>query len=153
MSDIKYRLESRLVKDNVTECLNWTGGKNSSGYGAIGFNGKVIATHRVAYMVYKGEIPEGLLVRHTCDNRLCCNPNHLELGTIQDNMKDKVIRKRQSFGEAHPPSFLTEDQVLEILKMEGTHQYIANKFGVSRAHVSNIKSGRYWKHLSSTPSL
>lgn len=144
---IEERFWGRVVLDEQTGCLNWQGGKNSSGYGAIGFGGKVIATHRLAYILSKGEIPDGLLVRHTCDNRLCCNIDHLLLGTIQDNMKDKMDRVRQSKGTDHGMSFLSEEDVGYIIKSEETQQTIADKFSISRSHVSRIRSGKYWKHL------
>ncbi len=75
------------------ECWIWTGTINGPGkkrYGVIRDNYKQKKAHRVSYELHKGEIPDGLVVRHLCDNKLCVNPNHLEVGTVGDNNRDKV---------------------------------------------------------------
>lgn len=93
-----------LVKvGNATECWPWTGDatKASVQYGLVYFDGKLRSTHRVAWMVTYGEIPEipnsghhGTCVLHKCDFGLCCNPTHLFLGTNQDNMDDRRAKRR-----------------------------------------------------------
>ena len=82
------------IKSNCTidekQCWNWNKFKNN--YGQTVYNGKPCSVHRVSYILAYGEIPNGLLVRHKCDNKICCNPDHLELGTHSDNSLDTSIR-------------------------------------------------------------
>lgn len=75
-----------------TPCWNHRGApSNKDGHRYFWYDGKDSTAHRSSYRIYKGEIPEGLLVRHKCGDPACVNPNHLELGTQQQNMSDKAL--------------------------------------------------------------
>lgn len=76
-------------------CWEWQGYVNQDGYGVIGLNNKTARAHRVAYALANGPIPDGLVVRHSCHNPACCNPDHLSIGTQRDNVQDMVDAGRQ----------------------------------------------------------
>lgn len=78
------------------ECWIWTGASNENGYGMFQCNNSknISIASRVSYFLFKGEIPENLCVCHSCDNPWCVNPNHLFLGTHQQNMLDKKLKGR-----------------------------------------------------------
>lgn len=86
------RLTARLVRTEAG-CLEWTGA-TLKGYGQIGDGDKVLYTHRVAFTLAKGEIPDGLDVLHRCDNPPCCEPDHLFAGTALDNAVDMIAKGR-----------------------------------------------------------
>jgi hypothetical protein len=122
--------------------------KDAFGYPRKQINGKRQNIHRIFYEKYKGPIPQGLYVLHTCDTPACINPNHLFLGTHDDNMQDMVKKRRSTCGEKHPNVKLTEAQVLEIRSMSGTQQEIADEYGISHQNVSRIKNYHRWGHLN-----
>ncbi|WP_420872710.1 HNH endonuclease [Paenibacillus ehimensis] len=106
--------------------------------------------HRYSYQMHKGTIPKGMFVMHSCDNRLCVNPDHLIVGTHRDNMDDMINKKRQAVGERVKSSKLTKEKVKEIrsLRKRGLmYKDIAVRFGVSAYHVKDICRFRVWKHV------
>ena len=93
------RFNSRYSKSSG--CWIWTSAKSGNGYGAITLRRKSMAAHRVSFIIHKGEIPDGLIVMHSCDVPLCVNPDHLSLGTHRDNAADMVAKGRHAHGELH----------------------------------------------------
>src|SRR5579872_970926 len=93
--DLKSRIEGRYIVDPATGCWNWTASTIGKGYGQCNVRRlKERFAHRVSYRAYKGEIPAGQDVLHTCDNKLCVNPRHLFLGTKKDNAQDMKAKER-----------------------------------------------------------
>jgi hypothetical protein len=131
-------------------CWEWKGSKFRTGYSRISVRGKSRLAHRVSFALNVGEIPEGMLICHRCDNRWCVNPEHLFIGSHADNAGDMLSKGRSSRGEKNSHSKLTEQAVLEIrqLQSQGLRGIeIAKLFGVDVATISHIKVGRHWKHL------
>lgn len=81
----------------ATDCWHWRRPRNAFGYGRITYQGRMQVVHRLAYEVWKGPIPDGMSVLHSCDNPSCINPEHLRLGTYSDNIKDAYARGRRTF--------------------------------------------------------
>ena len=91
---VAERLRDKLIA-TPGGCLEYQGVRNSDGYGQIKVDGKMLLAHRVAYELAHGPIPSGLCVCHRCDNPSCCNPDHLFLGTHNENVKDMIDKGRQ----------------------------------------------------------
>jgi len=141
----------------MVDCIIFAGGKNAAGYGRRYVNGRYHLAHRLAYCEHHGvslESIKGLEVRHECDNPPCINPNHLKLGTHDDNMKDKVARGRQCRGETIRTSKLTDEAVTYIrknhrpfCKQNGTLA-LAVRFGVSKSTITRALTKELWAHVS-----
>jgi len=85
------------LRPNAQGCLEYTMARDKNGYGLFNYKNKLRKTHRFAYELKHGAIPRGMYVCHTCDNPPCCNPDHLFLGTQQDNMKDRKQKNRTNW--------------------------------------------------------
>jgi len=130
------------------DCWTWCAGKYSSGYGMFNFNGKDIGAHRAAWIFTHGEIADGLFVLHKCDNPPCVNPEHLFLGTHQDNMTDKARKGRVKSTIGEYKKKLCADDVREIRRLRSQGELepvIGAMFGITQCHVSKIALRQCWK--------
>lgn len=159
------RFWARVAMAQPNECWNWTGSKNSGGYGTVRYHNVCAQAHRVAYFLTHGGI--GLLtgfriegraarykrfVLHKCDNRLCCNPNHLFLGSMRTNMLDAYAKGRKMQPRSrHANAKLTPDQVREMRHLYDTKQMqqipLAKKFKVSQRVVSLVVRRETYKDV------
>jgi len=116
---------------------------DSYGYPRFRVNIKIF---RFMYETHKGPIPKGLLVRHTCDNRKCINPDHLLLGTAADNAHDAIERGRYGKG-FFAPCKLTKEDVLAIRSSKLMNIELAKIYNVSNSMISGIRTRQKWKHI------
>lgn len=147
-------IERRSVKAD-SGCLIWAGCKLPSGYGKLRVNHKDWLAHRYSYTIAKGEIPDGMVVMHSCDNPSCVNPEHLKAGTQLDNANDAKQKGRSYAGpkpwakESARRNAKLNPEIAKTIK----HLYyaerrnlkeIGNYFGVSFQHVSKILHNGCW---------
>lgn len=135
-------------------CREWSGRRNSKGYGRLFVDGRRWLAHRHAWVLANGPIPDGMFVLHRCDNPPCCEPSHLFLGTLADNNADRDRKGHHVSlsGERHGMSKLTGPDASEIRRLyaEGpASQYaLAERFGVSQATISRVVRGVIWQSPS-----
>lgn len=156
MIEQKYinRFHTYYVISETTNCWQWTGTKDRDGYGVIGIKEnekfKLIKAHRLSALIY-GLDMSNPIVRHTCNNPSCVNPEHLITGSHQDNMDDKIRCNRQSKGAEHGAAKLTEKDVLAIRAKYIPRIYsttrLAAEYKVNRTTIFNIISKKHWKHI------
>lgn len=157
---IELRFWSKVAtKTSIEECWEWQA-SCSEGYGQFAVHGILTKAHRVAYELTYGDILNDLWVLHKCDNRLCCNPSHLFLGTPQVNTQDMINKGRNSTGEKHSKTQrgegngrhkLSTDQVISIrsrYKQGGVSQHeLAREMQVSFTTVHKIVNGKSWRSV------
>jgi hypothetical protein len=133
-------------------CWLWTGALNRSGYGKIGDQGRTLQTHRVAWELINGQIPDGLFVCHDCDrfypvgdtfHRRCVRPDHLFLGTDGDNTRDCLTKDRMGVAKLK-----TSDIPLIWRLIAEPRGKIADIFGVDAQTIHAIKTGKAWSSVS-----
>jgi len=155
MTFVADRILNACVINDDTGCWEWTKDTRGHGYGSVKVCNKKIMAHRMSYKLFVGPLPDGLYVLHRCDNRLCINPDHLFVGTDSDNKRDCADKNRHPQlwleGEDNPGSKLTGEDVFKIKELIREGQYplirIAEWFGVTSPTISDIKTGKLWKHV------
>lgn len=136
------------VKKQPNGCWEWQASKDADGYGMFWFKHKTQGAHRWSYWYHKGN-PNKLQVCHNCDNPSCVNPNHLFLGTTQQNTNDRHIKGRSVRGSKVGTSKLTEKDVYNI-KYNLNHltlKEIADAYNVTITPIYYIRKGKTWKHV------
>ncbi len=134
-------------------CHPWRGFVKEGGYGSFRGGARTVGAHRAAWEFSYGDIPLGMLVCHTCDNKACVNTLHLFLGSNQDNVSDMVSKGRQARGERI--SSLTAPQVSEMRRRysagETSQSALAAEYEIEQAHVGRIVRGDAWRCLPTEP--
>ena len=132
---------TKLVPE--TGCLLYTGYIQNTGYGRITYEGRREGAHRVAYALKHGPIPAGMSVCHTCDVRLCVNPDHLFLGTQTDNMKD-MFRKGRNF----PPPHTEESHRKNSVAHTGRSMHPNTRAGILKANTGSKRTPEQRERMS-----
>jgi hypothetical protein len=161
---------SKFIRPGMTtHCLEWQASRNGDGYGHFKLRGKARRSHRVAWEITYGTIPDGLCVIHRCDNPRCVAIEHLCLGTPMENVRDCLAKGRQvagisagasngtkthpecvARGEANGRAKITENNVITMFNLHAygwTRTMIAEKFDVSRVLVGKVLSRKIWAHV------
>lgn len=152
--DIINRFWEKVSKaDHPLDCWEWIAAGRGLGYGCLKIAGRVYDSHRLSWLIHFGDIPTGQYVCHKCDNRRCVRPDHLFLGTPQNNFDDMRSkgRERRAVGERCHAAKITADIVTQIrtLALDPSLSYtdIGNLFGIERTTAAQIARGRAWKHV------
>lgn len=146
---------SKVAVGAPDECWPWMGGTSGNGYGKLKLGKRTFGPHVLARWLATDEWPGGRFTCHRCDNKPCCNPDHLFLGTALDNMRDMIAkgrdRKAHNKGEASGRAKLTEAQVLEIRRLHATGLFtyveLGHRFGVHPVSIRLIVLRINWPHL------
>jgi hypothetical protein len=135
-------------------CWIWTGATGYWGYGRLSLNKRWSTAHRMSFELAYGAIPEGKFILHRCDTPACVRPDHLRLGTPQENTRDMYEKGRAGFagpkGEDNSHAKLTEQEVIAIRQRFARGELIrrlAVEYQVTVSTLSNIVNGRTWKHV------
>jgi HNH endonuclease len=151
-------LEERFWKYVMPEpnsgCWIWTGSLSGRGYGQI-MDAETrwpVTAHTLSWRINRGPIPEGMHVLHHCDQCWCCNPDHLFLGTNDDNIRDaqkkgRLLGKNAPRGEGSGAAKLTENAVREIRASNEKSLPLATRFGVTQALISAVRCRKIWRHV------
>ena len=146
MTGWRARFADMYIPEPNSGCWLWTGPDAGYGYGRVGADGGAMRAHRASWLLYRGDIPAGKIVCHKCDVRCCVNPDHLFLGSHDDNMRDMVRKGRTHkwAGIEKRQSKLTPEAVLAIRASGQTHRELAEQYGVNSSAISLAKSGKRW---------
>lgn len=137
------------ISPSLEDCWEWKAKWKRNGYGMFRLSSEqpTITASRFAWIITYGDIPDNLLVCHKCDNRACCNPTHLFLGTHRDNIIDMYQKGRGGDRNYRGPRTLTPDQVSQIKSLQGqmSNRSIARVFGVTHETIGKIFRGKTWR--------
>jgi hypothetical protein len=147
------RFESKIYYA-IDGCWYWLGGLNKDGYGCgLTINGKQERAHRLSYLIYKGSIPTGMQVCHTCDHPSCVNPDHLWLGTRDQNMADMARKGRaaNNRGANNSRAKFTKEQIEDIQNANLDHTFgvakkLAEKHGISLLSIYRIRRKTHYSN-------
>lgn len=156
---LREYIETRCIPVPFVGCWMWLLSLGSHGYGQACMPGNRVTTaHRVSFFAFKGEIPDGMLVQHGCDNKWCVNPDHLSLGTDKTNSDDKHRKGRANLESRvfppHPGRKLTLAQAAAVRATSEPMHVTARRFGVDLNVIRNIKHGTSYRDaIGVEPSL
>lgn len=139
---------TKVARSDEKSCWPWLGYHDPQKYGRYG---RLLA-HRISYLITHGDIPEGGVICHSCDNPICVNPSHLWLGSQSDNIADMDAKERRIVsplrGEKNNMAKLTAQEALHIFNSGESGPALATRFGITKTAVYLIKRGRNWAHVT-----
>lgn len=154
---LQKRFDEKYIPEPMSGCWLWLGAIDSKGYGHISNGPRRIMASRASWLLAHGSFPNNLYVLHRCDNPACVNPDHLFLGTHQDNMDDMMAKGRRavgdkvaSKGENHPGAKLKDADIINIRRdhKNGEPQTsIAKRLNMSLPPINQIVNRKSWKHI------
>lgn len=153
LGDDNARFDSYVELIPETSCHWWAGNSSSNGYGSIRIEGKHALAHRYAYARAHGPIPKGegyhgTVVMHTCDNKLCVNPEHLVLGSQSSNLDDMVKKGRGAKGVKSGKAKLTESDIARIRFGGESTSHLASALGVGCNAILCVRTRKTWRHIA-----
>jgi HNH endonuclease len=147
ITEVEARFWAKVEKTDG--CWEWRGAISKNGYGKFAFGGTMKSVHRVAWVLTRGPIPEGLHVLHRCDNRPCVNPEHLWLGTSADNLNDCVVKGRFYC----PQRKLSPEIAIEIRQLSHLGvKPLARRYGVLPSSIRLILQGKTYRYAKESVS-
>jgi hypothetical protein len=145
------RFWKKVKRSTPDRCWLWTAATDDNGYGAFKINGHKRGAHVIAYELCVGVVPSNHVVMHSCDNRCCVNPAHLETGTQLDNIRDMDLKGRRAVGSAAGAAKLTEEIVPQIRlrfeKEDISKRQLAREYGIHEKTMRDLLNRRTWKHV------
>lgn len=145
--DPDFRIRFWAYVRKTDKCWEWQGAILSTGYGQFSHKKQRISAHRLAYILEYGQIPEGLLVCHKCNNRSCVRPSHLYAGTAKQNFADAIKAGAIRFGERHHSSKIDWNQAATIRELAAngvSQRKIAKQFNIAQTSVGAIIRHETW---------
>lgn len=147
-------LERLSTPEPTTGCWLWLGSVTNAGYGQVGRLPNRMSAHRAAAIARHGQIPEDMVAMHSCNQKLCVNPAHINIGTQSENLRSAARDglmphlKRFHVGTDNPASKLTPEDVRSIREANGFYREIAERFGLHTSTIAKIKTRQTWRHVT-----
>jgi hypothetical protein len=145
---VEQRFDDNITHEPNSGCWLWVGLTDEFGYGIFKIGRARVRAHRYSFGRFRAAIPSGLCVLHRCDVPGCVNPDHLFLGTLAENVADKVAKDRQAKGAQNPSAKLTTEDVVAIRASTETHRALAAQYGVAHRTIGQIKKRQKWRHVA-----
>lgn len=140
---------SHVIPEPNSGCWLWDAAHFANGYTRFAkTTNETVLGHRMSYELFCSEIPDKSFICHKCDNPSCVNPEHLFLGNAKENMRDKVNKKRQAYGNKIRKLKLTKEQAIEIFCSNLTISELAKIYNVSYGVIWGIKTEKSYKWAS-----
>jgi len=140
------RFNSSYLVNEETNCWEWIGYISPRGYGQFRFNKKPYQAHRFSFEYFVGDLKEGLVICHNCNNTKCVNPEHLRQDTQKSNMIDRTYAEKQHTQKLSAEN-AKEIKIALLTPYLGINKDLSIKYGVNKSTISQIKNNLIWSHI------